>query len=71
MTTAIRAVTLPGEGTRCHTPEGGGIMYTKPTVERFGTVRELTLIGLLGTGDTLPFLGSTGTCIFNCSSSGS
>jgi len=37
-------------------------MYTKPAVERFGTVRELTLVGLSGTGDVQPIIGSIGGC---------
>jgi hypothetical protein len=38
-------------------------MYTKPAVERFGTVRELTLVGLGGPGDVVPVLGiSIGGC---------
>ena len=37
-------------------------MYVKPAVERFGTVRELTLVGLKGTGDVVPVLGSIGGC---------
>lgn len=37
-------------------------MYTKPAVERFGTVRELTLLGLAGTGDPLPAIGGNDGC---------
>lgn len=41
-------------------------MYSKPRLERFGTLRELTLIGTMRendtfvTGDDLPLLGSGG-----------
>ena len=37
-------------------------MYSMPAVERFGTVRELTLLGLNGAGDPLPALGGNDGC---------
>lgn len=49
--TATRAVTLPGERPRCASGRKGSGVYTKPTLERFGTLRDLTLVGVLGASD--------------------
>ena len=37
-------------------------MYSKPAVEHFGSVRQLTLLGLNGTGDPLPASGIGDGC---------
>ena len=42
-------------------------MYEKPQMERFGTLRELTLIGIGGSGDG-GILGYLDGCTFNCDS---
>ena len=40
-------------------------MYTKPAVERFGTVRDLTLVGISGVSDGLTVIGITGSVDLN------
>jgi hypothetical protein len=49
-------VALPGERPG-FLPERGCGMYTKPAVERFGTLRELTLLGVSGASDGAVVLG--------------
>jgi hypothetical protein len=53
-------------------------MYAKPALERFGTLRELTLIGISNASDGTTILGITGStpviCDYtglNCPASGS
>lgn len=40
-------------------------MYHKPKVERFGTVRELTLVGFSGNSDGFTIVGPDGTTVGN------
>lgn len=44
--------TIVGSALRCPAkPKPGSPMYTKPTLEKFGTFRELTMLGFLGASD--------------------
>jgi hypothetical protein len=47
-------------------------MYQKPQLERFGTFRELTLLGNNGNTDGQTFMGVDGDNVFNtCTPQGS
>ena len=47
---------------RCETiPRWGYTMYKKPELEKFGTFRELTQIGILGATDGYTITGPTGS----------
>jgi hypothetical protein len=45
-----------------HQPKGVMQMYAKPALERFGTLRELTLVGLSGAADPVSVLAGIGGC---------
>ena len=45
-------------------------MYETPRLERFGTFRELTLIGSIGDSDGFPVMGNAGRDVATCEREG-
>lgn len=66
--------TTPGAGCAGQMPESSfhreGDMYEKPKVERFGSFRELTLVGLWDDGDGGIIWGIGDGCAIGCGSKG-